>query len=200
MFYQDHSSSRVKGLRALWHYASVKVILCVPLLFASYAVADEASDRVAIDRTIAALNELPRRAALFTHDADASSELARLPRVTLLWFPAPELASDPARADSPTVTISKDPWGEVTINFPWMVSLPPGMRNFPDMVSLPLAEIPNSRIVSGSIRFITPDVALADGDWTYKDGPTTQTIPLLFVMKREGDTWKIAALRVLAPR
>jgi hypothetical protein len=38
------------------HYAGVKAILCLALLFAAHASADEAADRGAIDRTIAALN------------------------------------------------------------------------------------------------------------------------------------------------
>jgi hypothetical protein len=61
-------------------------------------------------------------------------------------------------------------------------------------------EYPNPRIACGSIRFITPDVALADGNWTYENGPETQTKPLLFVMKKEADGWKIASLRLLEPR
>lgn len=170
------------------HQASVKAILCLPLAFASFAYADEVADRVAIDHTIAALNDLPRRAALFTQDADASSELARLPKVRpfLVLRSAADAEPSPP-ADSPTVTISKDPWGEATINFPGTASLPP-------------ANILAPRIASGYIRFITPDVALADGAWIYDDGVVMRSVPLLFVMKREGNNWKIASLRVLASR
>jgi len=179
----------------------VKAILCFPLLFASYAAADEAADRVAIDRTITALKEVSQRGSLFTRDADASAELGRLPSVKLLSFPILAPVGDAAslpRTGTPTVTISKEPWGEVTINFPWMVALPPGMRDLPSMASVPLAEIPDSKIATGAIRFITPDVALADAEWTYKDGVTTESVPLLFVMKREDGDWKIASLRVPA--
>ena len=88
--------------------------------------------------------------------------------------------------DQPVVTISKEPWGEVTIDFPATLSLPP-------------MNIVAPRIVSGAIRFITPDVALAEGDWIYDDGVVMRSVPLLFVMKREGEDWKIASLRVLAP-
>jgi hypothetical protein len=164
--------------------------LCVPLLFVSYALADEAADRVAIDRAVAALNEPPRRTALFTQDTDASSELARLPRVRPLSPPIPQLPGDPAslpRTDSPTVTISKEPWGEATINF---LGMPP----------LPTANILAPRIASGNIRFVTPDVALVEGAWIYDDRAVMRSVPLLFVMKREGENWKIASLRVLAPR
>jgi len=170
------------------HNASVKAILCVPLFFAAYAYADQASDRVAIDRTIAAMNNLPQRGALFTQDADASSELARLPKIRPVAILGPAADADPLpRTHQPTVTISKEPWGEATVNFPGTVSLPP-------------LNILNPRIVSGAIRFITPDVALAEGAWIYDDGVVMRSVPLLFVMKREADAWKIASLRVLAPR
>ncbi len=112
-------------------------------------------------------------------------------------FPIPGSAGDPAWQpwpDHPTVTISHDPWGEATINFPGMPPLPPA--GFYPWINLWIYP----RIVSGAIRFITPDVALAEGAWIYQDGAATQTIPLLFVMKKEGDNWKIASLRVLASR
>jgi hypothetical protein len=69
-----------------------------------------------------------------------------------------------------SVTISHEPLGEATINRP------------------------TPRIVSGGVRFITVDVALVEGTCSYEDGTT---MPLLFVMKKEGDDWKIASLRVL---
>ena len=109
------------------HYAGVKVILCLPLFFAAYASADEAADLVAIGRAISKLNELPRPTALFTQDANASSEPEWLPTVNplaflLAAFRILEPPSDPVfllQADHPTVTISHEPWGEATINFPW---------------------------------------------------------------------------------
>jgi len=152
---------------------AVPCLLCLALC----AVADEAADRAAIERTIAALNRAPRPSALFT--ADASSELDRLANGKPVSF-EPLLASeDPAL--HPTVTISHELWGEATINFPSVA-----------------AEILNPRIACDSIRFITPDVALADGNWTYENGPETQKKPLLFVMKKAGDDWKVASLRLLA--
>ncbi len=172
----------MKGPGVTRHSVRVKTSLCLPLLFASYTLADESADRAAIGRVIAGLNELPRRAALFTEDSDALTELGRLPKVA----PVEYRVRRPGGADRPTVTISHEPWGEAAIDFPGM----------PTSV-----ESVNPRIVSNAIRVLTPDVALADGAWTYKarDG-TTQTIPLLFVMKKEGDDWKIAALRILPPR
>ena len=78
------------------------------------------------------------------------------------------------RTDHSTVTISHEPWGEATINLP-------------------------GRESRTSIAFITADVALAEGACTYEDDHSgSQTTPLLFVMKKEGDGWKIAFIRVLA--
>ena len=165
----------------------MKAILCVPLFLASCSFADEMGDRLAIDRTIAALNESARSVSLFTHDADAAAELARLPKSNP---PTPGPAGDPgsqAPVDHPTVTISKEPWGEATINFP-------GLGPFPPL------ELFKPRIISGAIRFITPDVALADGLWIGSgESGSIQTRPLLFVMKREEGAWKIAAIRATGP-
>jgi hypothetical protein len=69
------------------HFASVKALWLAPLLFAPYALADEAADRIAIRRAIATLNEPSPNGALFTASSDA------------------------------TVTISHEPWGEATITF-----------------------------------------------------------------------------------
>jgi len=161
------------------HPATGGVILCLPLLLASYASADEAADRAAIDRTIAALNQQPRRTAVFT--ADVYSELDRLPDVT------PREVRITALSDGPTVTISHEPWGEAALNFP----------GSPPLLAF---ETLNPRITSSATRFITTDVTLTDGAWTYTDGSgVTQNIPLLFVMRKEADNWKIASVRVLPP-
>jgi hypothetical protein len=63
---------------------------------------------------------------------------------------------------------------------------------------MPGAEIVNPRIESNSILFIADGVALAAGTWTYRDGANSVTTPLLFLMKRDGAVWKIAAVRALA--
>ena len=144
------------------------------LLFAFCGWADEAADRTAIARSIAALNELPQRPGLFTADSDAPAALEELRRgERVAYRPLPSSAH-------PTVTISHEPWGEATINFPKT-----GM------------EILNPKIVSFTIRLITTDVALVDGACTYTDGIDFQTSPLLFVMKKSGDDWTVASLRVL---
>jgi hypothetical protein len=152
----------------------MKAILCL-LIFGVITWADEATDRTAIVHVIAAVNEFPQRTELFTTDRDAPAVLEQLRR-------GKRVAYRPLRSsDHPTVTISHEPWGEATINFPNMV-----------------VEILNPNIVSRTMRFVTTDVALADGACIYReDGADVQTTPLLFVMKRDGDQWKIASVRVL---
>ena len=172
----------VKGLKLMRHYGGMKAIPCLLLCFAFCAAADDAADRAAIERVIASLNVLPRASAFFT--ADASSDLDRLPNlqdVSAVKF-RPILPSDDP-AVHPSLTISHEIWGEAKIDFPGAS-----------------AEILNPRIACASIRFITSDVALGDGNWTYENGPETQTTPLLFVMKEEAGNWKIASIRLLAPR
>jgi hypothetical protein len=158
------------------HFASMKALLCTPLLFASYAFADEAAERIAIGRAITALNEPSQHGALFT-DGRAYSEFEGLRRANPLAFKIIGPAADPEsmiRTDEPTVAISHETWGEATINLARSESRP-------------------------SIAFITPDVALAEGAYTYEDNHATkQTTPLLIVMKKEGYDWKIASIRVLA--
>jgi len=143
----------------------MKAALC--LFVASFAWADEAADRAAIERAIAALNELPPRIAAVAESPVAAHELTALMN----------MASSPSPA-RPTVVISHEPWGEATIDFR-------------------AVDLPN-RIVSRTIRFITPNVALVDADRTREDG-TFQDKPLLFVLKKVEDDWKIASARVLAP-
>jgi hypothetical protein len=154
------------------HFARMKALLWAPLLFAACAFADEAADRIAIGHAIVSLNEPSQHRAAFTGDGLAYSEFERLRRANPMAFRIIGPGADSVSTDHPTVTISHEPWGEATINFP---------KSHP------------------SIAFITPEVALAEGACIDEDDhATTQTRPLLFVMKKEGDDWKIASLRVLA--
>jgi len=156
--------------------AGLTAFSVVALFSASSAWAEEAVERSAIGAVIASLNEPAQPNAVFTSDGDGASELARLRKANpALRIIGPSEASAPM----PTMTISHEPWGEARINFPPM----------------------ESRTVERSITFVSPDVALAEGAYTYQDSfGVTQTIPLLFVMKKQGEDWKIASLRVLAPR
>ena len=139
----------------------MKANLCLPLLLAAFAWADEPADRATIRRTIAVVNEFPWSIPAVAESPIAEREIEAVRRS------APPLP-DSGRL---TVTISHEPWGEATIG--------PATMEFP-------------RIASGAIRFIAPDVALADADWTREDG-TSLHKPVLFVMKKVGDVWKIAS-------
>jgi hypothetical protein len=64
----------------------------------------------------------------------------------------------------------------------------------------PMSEVTTPRIVSQSIRFVTSDVALVDAAKTqYGSVLLVRSVPLLFVLKREGTSWRIAAVRILMP-
>ena len=152
----------------------MRYLLCLPLLFASFAWADEVTDRDAIRTVIATLNDSPSAA-----NSDAPFELARLRQLHPNEFRVIAPSDDSwVQTSEPVLVVSKQPWGEARIDFP----------------TVPMR-------VNHAITFVEPDVALAEGAYTYRDtSATLQTVPLLFVMKREGDGWKIAALRVLAAR
>lgn len=138
----------------------MKVLLFLPLFLAAGLRADEAQDRTAIDKVIAALNDPRQRAGLFTKDVDSAVDSNRL--IDLHRASASDLG----------LTIGRDEtWIQLT----------------------------TPRVVSGSIRFVTPTVALVDGASTV-DGAVTiaRRVPLLFVMKKEGAMWRISAVRVVA--
>lgn len=149
------------------------------LLLTSAVCADEAADRPAIARTIASLNEFPQRDEIFTADADGRTALNEL------WKGKGNGVSA-SSSGLPMVVISRKPWGEATLYFPGIDELPE-------------AEVVSPRMVSREIRFVSPDVALVDGVFTEKDGNgQMQTKALLLVMKKFGEDWKIAAVRIVA--
>jgi uncharacterized protein (TIGR02246 family) len=60
------------------------------------------------------------------------------------------------------------------------------------------ARNPGIRAISiASVRFITPDVAIVDGD--YKTGTSSQRLWTTIVVKREAGGWRIAGIRNMAP-
>lgn len=65
----------------------------------------------------------------------------------------------------------------------------------------PWTQLTTPRIASGPIRFITPDVAIVDAE-SRIDGAVTlaRSVPLLFVLKKEGANWRISAVRVVRVR
>jgi len=124
----------------------MKSVILLSFLAVGAVWADESSDRAAIEKVIATLNN--RNAAIeHTADFDNSFELARL------------------RELRPVLTISHQPWGEASF------------RTWP--------------ITVVRIRFITLDVATADA-------VAEQTLPVLFVLQKSEDRWKIASIRFLA--
>lgn len=154
----------------------MRALAVLPILLAVSARADELTDRMAIRRTIHALNGSPPRNGLFTQDASISPEFERLRGARRISY----RLLDPAGGARPTVTISHEPWGEATIGWsPIRVELTP------------------SRIVAGEIRFVTSDVATADGASLYEGEAARERTRLFFVLRREGEEWKIAAVRVL---
>jgi hypothetical protein len=110
--------------------------LAHPAAISPYALADEAADRIAISRGITTLNDSTQPSALFTQRGYYEFEGLRRahPRAFQIF--------GPASADV-TVTISHEPWGEATINFPGRESRP-------------------------SIVYVTPAVALAEGMCTHE--------------------------------
>jgi hypothetical protein len=163
----------------------MKAILCLPILFASFAAAEQVDDLDAIGRAIGTLNlsgalnlKVPQP-DLFSNDGDAASELERLRNT---HPPASRMSIALVGVTlglCPTPTISHQPWGELRTICPTI----------------------DHSAGSRPIVFIGPDLALAEGDFSYQDAAAaTRTVPLLFVMKKEGNGWKIASLRELAPR
>jgi len=170
------------------HIRNMKAFVCLATLLAVGAWADEPADRAAIARTIAALNEEPPREGIFTADAGGNHEIQQLFKGKTLVLGPLSLSGRqaPLPVGKPTVIIAHEPWGEATINMP------------PGMVSV---RIQDPHIATTGIRFITEDVAVADAVFVYQGADkqaAAQTTPLVFVMKREGEAWKIAALRVVA--
>lgn len=153
----------------------------MPLLVLAAPVwADESADRAAITGVILALNKVPRPPGLFEENADASV-LDRLWSGNMRVTQA-RILPGAASADGMTVSISHEPWGEARIG-----------------AQAPAVEMLNPRFIPGKVQFVA-EVALADGEFQYTDQQgATQTTPLLFVMKREGASWKIAAVRRAVP-
>ena len=62
-----------------------------------------------------------------------------------------------------------------------------------------MSEVTPPRISMRAVQFITPDVALVDAENTqYGSMIGVRRVPIVFVVKRDGTEWKIAATRVRA--
>jgi hypothetical protein len=151
--------------------------------------ADEAADRAAIEKVIATLNSSPGSPGLFTEDFSDYGVLISLgvyrdsPSVTI-----PVMAPDGGRptihvaVGAISMCVSHEPMGEL------------GPCGEIDRS----ASAPASRFVIQSVRLITPDVALVDAVNSRESAGLSQRSPVLLVLRREGDLWKIASLRVIA--
>jgi hypothetical protein len=151
----------------------MKGALLLILFAAVWARAEQPDDRAVVCSTIHSLNEVLRRGDVFTDDSDAR------PVLEGLW--KGKRPSYRIRR-FPTVTISHEPWGEATIGFSM--------------------ELENPRMRCGAVRFVSSSEAIAAATFVYReDGeqPHIRITPLQFVMKKIGDEWKIASVRVITP-
>lgn len=143
-----------------WHFSSMRVILCAAVIFATIGRADEAKDRMAINRIIEAINDPVQRPTLFTKDADSMVNFDRLIDLHLM--------------SSRSVGV-----GGVGIDETWRVLTAP-------------------RVVTGTIRFITPEVAIVNSASQIRGAVTlAETVPILLVLKKEQAVWRICAVRTV---
>jgi uncharacterized protein (TIGR02246 family) len=59
---------------------------------------------------------------------------------------------------------------------------------------------PGTRAITiSAVRFITPDVAIADGPYDISTGASIRRMWTTIVLRRERDSWRIAAIRNAVP-
>ena len=68
-----------------------------------------------------------------------------------------------------------------------------------DSSSAPMSEKLPPKLVARSIRFITQEIAILEAESIQLAAVSFRTIPVLFVMKKEGTSWRIASFRMLRP-
>jgi hypothetical protein len=169
----------------------MRLVLCLSILMASSAgAADEAADRAAIEKVISTLNSSPGSPGLFTEDFDDDGALISLgvyrssPSVTIpVTTPEGGRPTIHVAVGAISMCVSHEPMGELG---------PCGETDRSASASA-------SRFVIQSIRLITPDVALVDAVNNRDFAGLSRRSPVLLVLRREGDVWKIASLRVMAP-
>ncbi len=61
----------------------------------------------------------------------------------------------------------------------------------------PFSEISVPKIVVHAVQFVTPEVALVDAANAQYGSNMVRSVPILFVLKRQGDDWRIAAYRII---
>src|SRR5215469_1215651 len=86
-----------------------------------------------------------------------------------------------------------------TVNFDSLINMhldSPARVPVPVGTPEPWRNLTEPQIVSGAIRFITPDVAMVNGASIVRGAVTfADTVPLLFVLKKEQAGWRINAVR-----
>jgi hypothetical protein len=163
----------------------MRFLLFLPLLLCSVASADDAADRVAIDKLVRALNESPQNPALFAADFDGAAELARVTKNSEFSDSRIDL-SLPGETRPVGLVISHEPMGEASL-YPFPIRIPA-------VVDAP------PRFVIQSLRLLTPDVALLDTVQEHYDlFSPPRRFPVLLVLKKEKEVWLIASLRVVDP-
>jgi hypothetical protein len=154
----------------------MRTLLCATLLAIGCFAAGNPEDTRAIWRTVDGLNRQPVVSETFTDDSDAPAKLAELYKTMRVEY---QIRS--ATLTGPKVVISHEPWGEAQIMMPELA-----------------LEIRTPRVVCGAIRYVTDDVAVVDASFVVWRGEIRRRTPLVLVMKKEDELWKIASLRVLA--
>ena len=88
----------------------MRKVLAVLTVVASFAWADQATDRLAIQKVLDQLNSNPANPDLYAKDFDNAKELAAL------QMDLPNVPAD--RVFPPNVQVSQRPWGEATVSIP----------------------------------------------------------------------------------
>ena len=92
-------------------------------------------------------------------------------------------------------TVNFDSLINMHLDSPTRVFVPFGMPG-PVGMPEPWRILTEPHIVSGAIRFITPGVAMVDGASIVRGAVTfADTVPLMFVLKKEQAGWRINAVR-----
>ena len=137
--------------------------------------ADERADRDAVRRAIGALNERNWRAATITSAPAALAKFEALLRGKTLTYRIRPGAGRPVIAATQHGMFGR---GRVK-------------------AQAPSIELQNPRVVAGAVRLVAENTAEADASLVEWIGKQRRDTPLLFVLTREDEVWKIAELRVL---
>jgi hypothetical protein len=165
----------------------MRLVLCLSVVLASSVwAADEAADRAAIDKLISTLSRSPDSPGLFTDDFGDNAVLVNLGvyrnrPIDTIPPTVPDSGQPTIHLDAIHMCVSHEPWGELE---------PCGTGN---RLAAPAV---SSRFVIQSIRLLAPDVALVDA--VSREFAGLSRTPVLMVLHKEGDVWKIASLRVMA--